>query len=87
MDSLQALKIFIAQPGQIVVSDTSAFIEGEYFDQFDWHSLDGVAQGQPVRVIIPILVIEELDAKKTDRNGRVSGRARSVLRRLWEQRR
>jgi hypothetical protein len=82
--SLQALKVFIARPGQIVVPDTSTFIEGEYFAQFDWHSLEGITRGQPVRLIIPILVIEELDAKKTDRNSRVSGRARSVLRRLWE---
>lgn len=82
--SLQALRVFIARPGQIVVPDTSAFIEGVYFDQFDWPSLEGLVQGQPVRLIVPILVIEELDAKKTDRNSRVSGRARSVLRRLWE---
>lgn len=82
--SLQALKVFIARSGQIVVPDTSAFIEGEYFDQFDWHSLEGITRGQPLRLIIPILVIEELDAKKTDRNSRVSSRARSVLRRLWE---
>jgi hypothetical protein len=84
ISGLQALKAFTARPGQIVVPDTSAFIEGMYFDQFSWHSLEGVAQGEPVRLIIPVLVIEELDAKKRDRNGRVSGRARSVLRQLWE---
>lgn len=82
--SLKALKVFTARPGQIVVPDTSAFIEGVYFDQFTWHSLDDLTQSKPVRLIIPILVIEELDAKKSDRNNRVSGRARSVLRRLWE---
>jgi hypothetical protein len=81
---LQALRVFIAPPGQIIVSDTSAFIEGEYFDQFDWHSFERVAQNQSARLIIPILVVEELDVKKTDRNSRVSSRARSVLRRLWE---
>jgi hypothetical protein len=84
ISSLRALKVFIARPGQIVVPDTSAFIEGAYFDQFNWHSLEGINQGQPVRLIVPILVIEELDARKTDRNSRVSSRARSVLRRLWE---
>lgn len=82
--SLKALKVFAARPGQIVVPDTSAFIEGVYFDQFTWHSLYGLTRNEPVRLIIPILVIEELDAKKSDRNSRVSGRARSVLRRLWE---
>jgi PIN domain len=84
ISNLQAVKVFIGRRGQIVVPDTSAFIEGEYFDQFDWHSLKGVARDKRVRLIVPILVIEELDAKKTDRNNRVSSRARSVLRRLWE---
>lgn len=84
-ESLRALRPFAAYPGQIVVPDTSAFIEGVYFTEFDWHSLDGItADAGPVRLAIPILVIDELDALKRDRNGRVSGRARSVLQKLWE---
>lgn len=79
---LEALKPFIGAPGQIVVPDTSAFIEGEYFTDFDWHSLEGITAGELVRLVVPILVIEELDDLKRDR--RAGDRARSVLRRLWE---
>jgi hypothetical protein len=80
---LQSLKPFIERSGHIVVPDTSAFIEGAYFDSFAWHSLlGGTTAGDPVRLIIPILVLEELDGLKRDR--RASGRSRSVFRRLWE---
>jgi len=81
---LRDLLAFMGIPGRIVVPDTSAFIEGAYFDTFDWHSLAAVSSAEPVRLIVPILVIGELDDLKRDRNPRVNGRARSVLRRLWE---
>jgi hypothetical protein len=83
---LKGLKVFTARPGQIIVPDTSAFIEGVYFDQFGWDSLDGAIPGELARLVIPILLIDELDDKKRDRNLRVSRRARSVLRRQWELR-
>lgn len=83
---LNDLKLFTARPGQIIVPDTSAFIEGVYFDQFAWDTLDGAAAGELARLVVPILVIDELDDKKRDRNLRVSRRARSVLRRQWELR-
>lgn len=83
ISQLRALKPFIERPGQIVVPDTSAFIEGVYFTEFDWQSLEGIAAGAgAVRLIVPILVVEELDGLKHDH--RAGGRARSVLRRLWE---
>lgn len=86
LGDLKALKLFSAWPGQIIVPDTSAFIEGIYFDQFEWDTLDGAVQGELARLVVPILVIDELDDKKRDRNLRVSRRARSVLRRQWELR-
>jgi hypothetical protein len=80
---LRSLKPFIERPGHIVVPDTSAFVEGAYFDSFAWHTLvAGTAARDPVRLVIPILVIEELDGLKRDR--RAGDRSRSVLRRLWE---
>jgi hypothetical protein len=36
---LEALRPFIERPGQIIVIDTSAFIEGEYFTDFNWRRL------------------------------------------------
>jgi hypothetical protein len=81
---LKALKPFIDRPGHIVVLDTSAFIEGEFFTEFGWRSLDGVPAEGPVRLVVPITVVDELDDLKRDRNPRASGRARSVLRELRE---
>jgi hypothetical protein len=79
---LEALKPFIERPGQIAVPDTSAFIEGEYFTDFDWRQLTGVQPAGKLRLIVPMLVIDELDDLKRDR--RAGQRARSVLRRLRE---
>lgn len=83
IDELKALKPFIERPGTIIVPDTSAFLEGEYFTDLDWHALAGVATTQAVRLVVPVLVVEELDAHKRGRD-RQRDRAVSVLRRLWE---
>lgn len=80
---LEALKPFIERPGLIVVPDTSAFLEGVYFTDLDWQSLIGAGAREPVRLVVPVLVIEELDEKKRGKD-RVQDRAKSVLRRLWE---
>jgi hypothetical protein len=79
---LTALHPFISRPGLIVVADTSAFLEGEYFTNLDWQTLAG-AGAQPVRLVVPVLVVEELDAHKRGRD-RQRDRAVSVLRQLWE---
>jgi hypothetical protein len=79
---LEALGPFIERPGQLVVVDTSAFIEGEYFTSFSWRQLAGVQAEGPIRLIVPIIVIDELDDLKRDR--RAGDRARSVLHRLHE---
>jgi hypothetical protein len=81
IDALKALKPFIERPGVIIVPDTSAFLEGEYFTDLDWQALAGTAE--PVRLVVPVLVVEELDAHKRGRD-RQRDRAVSVLRRLWE---
>jgi len=80
---LKALQPFIERPGLIVVPDTSAFLEGEYFTDLDWQALIGAGAGEPVRLVVPVLVVEELDEHKRGKD-RVQGRARSVLHRLWE---
>lgn len=80
---LKALKPFIERPGRIVVPDTTVFIEGAYFTELDWQAVAGVDAGDLVRVVVPVLVIEELDDHKRGRD-RVQARARSVLHRLWQ---
>jgi hypothetical protein len=37
--TLEKLRPFIERPGSLLVLDTSAFIEGEYFTELDWHGL------------------------------------------------
>lgn len=78
---LKRLREFAGMPGQIVVPDTSALVEGPIFDTFDWHSLDGVDRRELVRVVVPILVVEELDRLKVSAR---SKRVRSVLKKLWD---
>ena len=82
MAELTRLKTFLDRPGDIVVPDSSALVEGVYFDQFDWAAETGLAG--PVRLVIPILVVEELDKIKDRERGRPQKRARSVVRRLRE---
>jgi len=77
------LQPFIERPGLIMVPDTSAFIEGVYFTELNWQELADVDQQEPLRLVVPILVVEELDELKRARD-RTRDRARSVLRRLWE---
>jgi hypothetical protein len=76
------LKPFIERPELIMIPDTSAFLEGEYFTDSDWQALIG-AGTQPMRLIVPMLVIEELDAHKRGWD-RQPDRVLSTLRRLWE---
>ena len=83
IDELMALQPFIERPGLIVVPDTSAFVEGVYFTELNWQELADIDGRKPVRLVVPVLVLEELDEHKRGR-GRTQERSRSVLRRLWE---
>jgi hypothetical protein len=80
---LEQQKPFLAWPGHLVVLDTSALMEGVFFTEFDWHALDPVVKEGPIRLIVPSLVIEELDELKR-RDARQKAQARKVLRTLWE---
>jgi hypothetical protein len=80
---LRALAPFIDRPGRIVVLDTSALMEGQPFASFNWQSLDTSLADSAVRLIVPVLVIEELDELKRDRDGARKQKARGVFRSLW----
>jgi hypothetical protein len=83
VDELVALTPFIERPGLIVVPDTSAFVEGVYFTELNWQELANIDPRKQVRLVVPVLVVEELDELKRGRD-HARDRARSVLRRLWE---
>lgn len=78
------------RPGRLVIADTNVFLHSErYFDEIRW---DEIAGGQfGVHLIIPMLIIDELDAAKRTAGGKkvsaggdetVRTRARVTLKRI-----
>ncbi|NHO83154.1 PIN domain-containing protein [Micromonospora sp. CMU55-4] len=62
-----------------VVPDTSFFCQGEtLFDQADYHGILGINWRDPIRLLIPIAVVDELDELKEARTA-VRHRARVSL--------
>ena len=68
-----------AAPGRVVVPDTNVFLHFRRFDAIDWPAVIGEA---PVRLVIPLRVVEELDEKKASRRRDLADRATGVLARL-----
>lgn len=75
---------FVERVGSLVVPDTSALMEGGMFTEFAWHSLDESLLGVPVRLVVPALVVEELDELKRRPGERQRAQARKVLSALWD---
>jgi hypothetical protein len=79
---------FVNRAGRVAVLDTSAFHEGGDFWSADWAAITKAdpphasVAGLPIRLIVPLLVIDELDAQKRHPNGDVRKSARSILREL-----
>ncbi|MDB4872839.1 MAG: hypothetical protein JWL97_3843 [Gemmatimonadales bacterium] len=82
--ALRELLEFGARPGRAVAVDTSALMQGEFFTGFDWRTLDDSLKAGAIRLIIPALVIEELDDLKRHHQKTQKSRARRVLKSLWE---
>ena len=80
---LERCRTFLGRPGRIVVLDTSALMEGLLFTRYDWHTLDAGLAAGAVRLIVPILVIEELDGLKRTRDRQQKADAKEVLRAMW----
>ena len=59
-------------------------MEGVFFTEFDWHSLDASLAVDAVRLIVPSLVTEDLDELKRRPGERQRARARRVLTALWD---
>jgi len=82
------LSNFVMRPGRIVVLDTSAFHEFDRFWRADWVTLAQAeppyapVAGLPIRLVVPLVVVEELDAQKIHPNGKVRQAARDILKHL-----
>jgi hypothetical protein len=75
---LRALTRLGERPGYIGVPDTNALLHYTRFDQLPWSEQ---LQSAPVRPVIPIAVVDKLDAKKYARREEFQQRARERPRR------
>jgi predicted ribonuclease YlaK len=68
--------------GFVVVADTNVFIEHrEAIDEQDWSGIVGAAMA-PVHLVVPTIVIDELDKAKRNHRRDVPARARATLQTL-----
>ena len=85
---LEQVKDFVMRPGRVAVLDTSAFHEFDRFWVADWATVTEAdpphepMSGLPIRLVVPLVVVEELDAQKRHQNGKVRQAAREILRHL-----
>jgi hypothetical protein len=63
-------------PGSIAVVDTNVLLHYQPPAQVPWPPIVG---GSPVRLVIPLCVVEELDLKKWGDNKKLAARARNLL--------
>jgi rRNA-processing protein FCF1 len=76
---VQALEALRAREGQIAVLDTNVLMHFQRLDEIPWTEVLDVT---PVRIILPICVIDELDNKKYTGSDRMSRRAHIAIRML-----
>ncbi len=65
-----------AAPGHLAVLDTNILLEFLPPDQVPWAEVLGLS---PIRLVVPLRVVEELDAKKYARRADLAERARRIL--------
>ncbi len=82
--TFEKLRPFIERPGSLLILDTRPSSKASTSPISTGTGWLAVQAGAPVRLIVPIIVIDELDDLKRDR--RAGDRDRSVLHRLWELR-
>jgi hypothetical protein len=71
-------------PGCPTIIDTNVLLECNRPDQVKWASIVEHEQHEPVRLILPLRVIEEVDAKKYASTDRIQSAASKILR--WLER-
>jgi len=66
-------------PGEVLVLDTNTIIHNRPLDEVDWL---GEARAKLARLVVPLLVLDELDAKTYASSKQLAGRAEKRLRLL-----
>ena len=79
---VQAVQAIQDRPGYPAVLDTNVFMHYQRFDRVPWAEVLGITG--PVRLILPICVIDELDNKKYTGSDRMSKRASLAIAALRE---
>lgn len=74
--TLRALTGLAAWPGHICVLDTNALLHYTRFDQLPWRER---LHQELVRLVVPLVVVDELDGKKYARREEFQQRARELL--------
>jgi PIN domain-containing protein len=82
-EEMQGDKRFAGRPGFPVIVDTSVLMEALPLSAITWPDLVGAANAGQIRVIVPILVVEELDELLHDRDAKRRDKARHARRFLW----
>jgi len=70
---------FSQETRRVLVPDTNVFLHYTFFTQAPWSEL---ADKSDPRIIVPLLVLEQLDRLKFSPNQKTAGRAQQVIRRL-----
>lgn len=81
-EAIETLRTLIYQsdrPGTVCVLDTNSLLHYTRFDQIPWTTRMNESH---VRLVIPLTVVDELDAKKYARRGEFQKRARELLTRI-----
>jgi hypothetical protein len=79
VERLESYRQLAQQPGKILVLDTNTFMHCSLFTEIRWCDEFNVGA---VRLVLPLLVLDELDDKTFSAHARLSKRASKVLRTL-----
>ena len=75
----EQLRALAQRPGRLLVYDTNALMHCQPPDLIDWVSL---AKADAVRLMVPLVVVDELDRKQHEGSEIMAKRARAALRAL-----
>lgn len=75
----EQLRALAQRPGRILVYDTNALMHCQPPDLIDWAFL---ARADAVRLVVPLVVVDELDRKQHEGSEGMAKRARAALRTL-----
>lgn len=76
---------WVARTGLVVVADTNVYVEHEEpLASYDWQGIVGAGAARGLHLVVPTIVIDELDGLKRHNRQKVKSQARQKLRTLEE---